>query len=152
MISLRRSRSHVVSGLQSMKSEYYLHSCCVVLCLFVSISRYYYQYEESRLDFCVLPIHGLLHIADDIRTLGPMSGTWTFYLERYCGILKREVKSRSSPWRNMDERLLHFTRLSQLRAMFDLDDELPSMRRAKTWVSTHEATRDDCEFYQYPHL
>ncbi|KAI0682060.1 hypothetical protein BC835DRAFT_1300720 [Cytidiella melzeri] len=35
--------------------------------------EYYYQYEDLRLDFCVLPIHGLLHIADDIRTLGPMT-------------------------------------------------------------------------------
>ncbi|KAI0682508.1 hypothetical protein BC835DRAFT_1298874 [Cytidiella melzeri] len=84
--------------------------------------EYYYQYEDFRLDFCVLPIHGLLHIADDIRTLGPMSVTWTFYLERYCGFLKRELQSRSQPWRNIDIRLQHFARLSQLQVLYDLKD------------------------------
>ncbi|PSR75060.1 hypothetical protein PHLCEN_2v9339 [Hermanssonia centrifuga] len=34
--------------------------------------RYYYQYDDECLSVCLLVIHGLLHIPDDIRFCGPM--------------------------------------------------------------------------------
>ncbi|KAI0685378.1 hypothetical protein BC835DRAFT_1290373, partial [Cytidiella melzeri] len=87
----------------------------------------------------------LLHIADDIQTLGPMSVTWTFYLERYCGFLKRELQSRSQPWKNIDIRLQHFARLSQLRIVYDLKDVLPSTHRLDIPISSREFMYYDCE-------
>ncbi|KAG1902777.1 uncharacterized protein F5891DRAFT_948301 [Suillus fuscotomentosus] len=33
------------------------------------IIRYYYQHDKSRLPACTLPIHGMLHIADDILSI-----------------------------------------------------------------------------------
>jgi hypothetical protein len=79
-----------------------------------------------------------------------MCTTWTFYLERYCGLLKREVKSRSQPWRNIDERLIHFARLSTLRAMYNLEDYLIFSKSSRTVAITNrEHIYGDCEYHKF---
>jgi len=86
--------------------------------------RYYYQYEEDRLPACTLPIHGLLHLASDIRYCGPVWTTWVFYIERFAGMLQAAVKSRVQPWTNLSRRNLHLAYLAQLTVKYDLDEEL----------------------------
>lgn len=86
--------------------------------------RYYYQYEEGRLPACTLPIHGLLHLASDIRYCGPVWTTWVFYIERFAGMLQASVKSRVHPWTNLSNRNLYLAYLGQLSVKYDLDDEL----------------------------
>ncbi|KAI0071733.1 hypothetical protein K474DRAFT_1606413, partial [Panus rudis PR-1116 ss-1] len=66
----------------------------------------------------------LLHIPDNILTCGPMWTTWTWFMERYCGILKHALKSRKHPWRNLDEYITQKAYLTQLRFKYTLDDEL----------------------------
>ncbi|KIJ07979.1 hypothetical protein PAXINDRAFT_158259 [Paxillus involutus ATCC 200175] len=45
------------------------------------VEFYYYQYDEARLPACTLPIHGLLHVAANIRFCGPVWTSWTFAME-----------------------------------------------------------------------
>lgn len=67
-------------------------------------------------------------------------------MERYCGFLKGDLMSRSQPWRNLDERLLHLTRLHQLRMMYELDEELPSKRSAdKYGLTSRERVHEECK-------
>ncbi|KAJ7271435.1 hypothetical protein B0H12DRAFT_996022, partial [Mycena haematopus] len=50
----------------------------------------------------------MLHVCPDIRFCGPSWTTWTFLMERYCGFLKRGLRSRSQPWANLNNRMLHY--------------------------------------------
>ena len=86
--------------------------------------RYYYQYEEDRLPACTLTIHGLLHLASDIRYCGPVWATWVFYIERFAGSLQAAVKSRVHPWSNLSRRNLHLAYLAQLTVKYNLQDDL----------------------------
>jgi len=81
-------------------------------------SRYYYQYKESRLSACPTVLHGLLHIAQNIRQCGPVWTTWTFHMERFCGVLKGSLHSRSQPWGNLNKCLLLIAYLEQLAARY----------------------------------
>ncbi|KAI0662144.1 hypothetical protein C8Q70DRAFT_879661, partial [Cubamyces menziesii] len=86
--------------------------------------EYYYQYDSSRLAACRLVVHGLLHIVDDILYIGPSWATWTFFIERFCGSLRTALHSRTKPWSNLDKRITNLAHCAQLRAKYDLEDEL----------------------------
>ncbi|KAF7334036.1 hypothetical protein MVEN_02309100 [Mycena venus] len=73
--------------------------------------EYYYQYCEDCLCACPLTIHGLLHVCADIKFCGPSWTTWTFFMERYCGFLKRGLRSKSQPWANLNNRVLNYAYL-----------------------------------------
>jgi len=127
-----------------MKSKSVPHSY-LKLCNNRVHCRYYYQYKEHRLSTCILTIHGLLHLANDIRTCGPMWATWTFYLERFCGILQMGLRSRTHPWSNLSKRNLHMAYLGQLTVKFDLDDELCVVGNRKEAVpSCNETVYPEC--------
>ncbi|KAJ7718168.1 hypothetical protein B0H16DRAFT_1797871 [Mycena metata] len=86
--------------------------------------RFYYQYEEPRLSACTLPIHALLHIASDIRNMGPMWCFWAFVMERFCGSLVPAVKSRKHPFASLAHRLRDVAQLNQIKLLYGLTDEL----------------------------
>ncbi|KAJ6451861.1 hypothetical protein C8R47DRAFT_918466, partial [Mycena vitilis] len=56
----------------------------------------------------------LFHVPDDILFCGPGWTTWTFWMERYCGFLKRALRSKKSPWSNLNNITLHRAYLEQL--------------------------------------
>ncbi|KAI0628285.1 hypothetical protein C8Q77DRAFT_1068240 [Trametes polyzona] len=91
--------------------------------------EYYYGYEAERLSACLLVVHGLLHVVDDVLNVGPAWATWTFYMERYCGTLKFALRSRQKPWSNLDKRVTNLAHAAHLSAKFDLRDELLPPRR-----------------------
>lgn len=112
----------------------------------LSYGRVYYQYDESRLSACTLPIHGLLHIAQDIRFCGPVWTSWTFYMERYCSLLQMGLQSRRFPWSGLNRRILHTAYLSTVSIKFDLDNEFKGFRSRNTGeVSRNERQFDGCE-------
>lgn len=92
--------------------------------------EYYYQYDSSRLSTCLLVVHGLLHLVDDILHAGPIWATWTFFMERFCGSLKHSLRSRTHPWANLDRRAVNLAHSAHLRAKYDLEDELAPLPRA----------------------
>ncbi|KAJ7777637.1 hypothetical protein DFH07DRAFT_911583 [Mycena maculata] len=114
--------------------------------------EYYYQYDEERLSACPLTIHGLLHVADDIRFCGPSWTTWTFWVERYCGFLQAGIRSKRFPWANMNNRILRHAYLEQLGARYDLEDELSTVSsRKKGELSRFEYIYPDSP-YKRQHL
>ncbi|KAI0364415.1 hypothetical protein BV20DRAFT_956208 [Pilatotrama ljubarskyi] len=93
--------------------------------------EYYYQYDSSRLSTCLLVVHGLLHLVDDILYAGPCWATWTFFMERFCGSLKRALRSRTHPWANLDRRAVNLAHAAHLRARYDLEEELALLPRPR---------------------
>ncbi|KAG8870580.1 hypothetical protein FRB98_001528 [Tulasnella sp. 332] len=86
--------------------------------------RIYLQYSEEHLPVCTLPIHALLHIAQDIRNMGPMWTYWAFPMERFCGSLLPSIKSRKYPFTSLDHCIQDIAQLDQLKLLYNLFDEL----------------------------
>ena len=78
----------------------------------------------ERLPACTLTIHGLLHVAQDIRFCGPAWTTWTFFMERYCGFLQRSLRSQSQPWSSLENTVFRTICLEQLAVRYNLKEEL----------------------------
>ncbi len=107
--------------------------------------EYYYQYNPQRLSACLMVVHGLLHIVDDILYAGPVWTTWTFFMERFCGSLKRALRSRSHPWANLDRRALNIAHAHQLLVKYDFEDELLPSRKDPDRASENETMIPGCE-------
>jgi hypothetical protein len=76
------------------------------LSLIDSFCRLYYQYDVKYLAFCTNPIHALLHIADNIRWLGPPSQYWCFSIERFGAWVKTQaINNRKKPIQFLNNRL-----------------------------------------------
>ena len=78
----------------------------------------------ERLLTCTLTIHGLLHLAQGIRDCGPVWTTWTFSMERFCGMLQHNLHSRVHPWSNLNKNLLYSIYREQLAVLYDVAEEL----------------------------
>ncbi|QRV74283.1 Transposase family tnp2 [Ceratobasidium sp. AG-Ba] len=94
----------------------------------------YYCYTRDRLRACSLPIHSLLHIADDIEAMGPVWCYWSFPMERFCGFLSRAQKSRRFPFSGIDRRVREIAELGQIKLLYGLTDELDLEDRRDTIV------------------
>lgn len=86
--------------------------------------RLYYQYADDRLSACPVTIHSLLHIADGIEYMGPVWVYWAFAMERFCGKMARNIKSRRFPYANLDNRILTQAQLTCVLQRYNLDDTL----------------------------
>jgi hypothetical protein len=84
------------------------HLCCpeLTLVLIALLDRLYYQYDIKYLAFCTNPIHALLHVADNIRWLGPPSQYWCFSIERFGAWVKTQaISNRKKPIQFLNNRL-----------------------------------------------
>jgi hypothetical protein len=86
--------------------------------------RLYYQYNRSRLPVCTLPVHALLHLANDIRQAGPVWCYWAFAMERFCGMLARSGKSQRFLWASLSYRIHGTAQLNQIKIVYQLDKQL----------------------------
>ncbi|CUA70931.1 Elongator complex protein 1 [Rhizoctonia solani] len=86
--------------------------------------KLYYQKTTSGLRACTLPVHSLLHIADDISLMGPVWCYWAFPMERFCGALSRTTISRRFPNESLNEIVAQVAQLAQLKHIYGLSDEL----------------------------
>ncbi|KAL0563930.1 hypothetical protein V5O48_018126 [Marasmius crinis-equi] len=107
--------------------------------------RLYYQCRPEMLPVCTLPIHGLLHLADNIVRAGPVWCHWNFPTERFCGALVRASKSRKNPYASFAWRLLEIARLSQIKLLFNLRDH-PNLSDSRDAANTGLALAN------YPHI
>ncbi|KAI9449315.1 hypothetical protein BJY52DRAFT_1206401 [Lactarius psammicola] len=86
--------------------------------------RFYYQHDTGRVSACPVTIHALLHIADSIKTCGPVWCYWAFPMERYCNRLKPAIRNRQTPYASIDRYVLEDAQLTQIKAIYGLADEL----------------------------
>jgi hypothetical protein len=84
---------------------------------------------------CTLPLHALLHIADDIAAIGPVWCYWAFPMERFCGALARANKSRRYPYSSINRRVLQVSQLSQIKLSYGLAEELDLEERQQNIAS-----------------
>ncbi|QRV82351.1 Transposase family Tnp2 protein [Ceratobasidium sp. AG-Ba] len=84
----------------------------------------YYKKARDRLMACTLPVHALLHIADDIETAGPVWCYWAFPMERYCGSLARASINPLLPYSSLDRRVRQIAQLAQIKNIYGLREEL----------------------------
>lgn len=65
-------------------------------------------------------------------------------MERYCGFLKNALRSRSQPWRNLDERIKQFSYAAQLRMKYDLSEELSIDQHSSERITKREHVYAEC--------
>jgi hypothetical protein len=73
---------------------------------------------------CTLPIHALLHIADNIEAMGPVWAYWAFPMERFCGAIAWANKSQRYPYSSINRHVLQVAQLSQIKLMYGLTEKL----------------------------
>jgi hypothetical protein len=94
--------------------------------------RYYYQYRLDCLPFCTLPVHALLHVPQDIRSTGPVSGCWSWVMERFCGVLGTVAQNgRRFPNATLSNRIYHHALINYFDNQYALQiwDTFVSNRR-----------------------
>ena len=70
------------------------------------------------------PIFLNSYLPGKCRTAGPVWIYWAFSMERFCGWLLPEIHSRCHPFSNIDNFVDAFARLSQIKIVYNLDEEL----------------------------
>ncbi|KAF8125395.1 hypothetical protein K438DRAFT_1567371 [Mycena galopus ATCC 62051] len=86
--------------------------------------KYYYKYEPSRLPVCVLTLHAMLHIPDDILNAGPMWCYWNYVTERYVGFIVRSSKSRKNPYASFCRRIRDIAQNAAIKVRYQLQHDL----------------------------
>ncbi len=84
----------------------------------------YYNHDPLRVSACPLTVHALLHIAPSIREIGPQWAAWAYPMERYCGDLKKNVKSRRHPYVSLNNYITADAHLKQIELMYNLRNDL----------------------------
>ena len=118
-----------------------------ISCQLLKILRYYYQYNKERLITCTSCVHALLHVPLDIQRTGPVWVNWVFTMERACGDLVRNIKSRSKPYVALSRRMLHKAQLANIRLRFGLQGELDFEPQVSE-VSDKETVLPECKWVQ----
>lgn len=80
----------------------------------------YYQGLAHRLPVCTSQLHSLLHVATNLRSLGPSYVSWQFGLEQYIGRLAPLATSKSQINASIYNGLEWLENLQYLRPMYKL--------------------------------
>ncbi|KZV73981.1 hypothetical protein PENSPDRAFT_711539 [Peniophora sp. CONT] len=91
--------------------------------------RFYYQHDPDRVSACPLTIHALLHIADMILISGPVWAYWAYAMERYCGIIRPDIRSKKHPYASLDRGVLETAQLFQIGLLYNAQDSLHVLDR-----------------------
>lgn len=92
----------------------------------------------------------MLHLADDVRNMGPSWVYWCFVMERYCGSLLPGIKSRSNPYPTIAKRMLEAAQLSQIKRLYPelekrLQRESAEVDEDGEPTTRHEQVYEDCQ-------
>jgi len=99
----------------------------------------------GRIQVCTLPVHALLHVPQDIRSSGPVSGCWSWVMERFCSLLGIVAKKgRRYPNPVITSRMHQHALILFFNAQYDLGLE-------RLFRAGHTETRSD-EDGLYPGL
>ena len=67
-------------------------------------------------------------------------------MERYCAYLQAGLRSRSHPWANLTNRILHKAYLEQIDLYYGLEDDL-AITSNELELQRGERVFDECGFY-----
>ena len=97
----------------------------VARCLLLYVHEYerlFYQYRPDRIHFCRQSIHILVHLAHEVRRLGPGCYYSQYTLERAIGEFGGDVRLHSNPFSNLMQIALRTARTNALKSMFPTFD------------------------------
>ena len=83
--------------------------------------------------------------------MGPVWAYWAFPTERYCGRLQPAIRSKRYPFANIDNYLISFAHLSQIKIIFGLEREL-SLRPDKSEFPKGYFQHCECMFLSFLQL
>ena len=83
-----------------------------------------------------------------MEAAGPVWAYWAFPTERFCGRLLPEIRSRRHPFSNIDNFVVASAKLSQIKIMYNLDEEL-SLRPKKAEVLRGSFSHPSCTSMSY---
>ena len=86
-----------------------------------------------------------------MEAAGPVWTYWAFPTERFCGRLLPEIRSRRHPFSNIDNYVVASAKLSQIKIMYNLDDEL-SLRPKKAEALRGSFSHPSCMLLSYSTL
>ena len=109
----------------------------------IHTSSFYYQHNPEQLPACLVTIHALLHLPDQIRWMGPCWMTWAFPIERQCGYFQRSIQSQQNPYMSMDQHLTDLSWLWQIKLLYNLTDE--QLRKPPKYPSLQTKRLEDCK-------
>lgn len=136
-------------GFKHMNSECHLFYHSILL--IKRHRRIFYQHNRSRLSACPFSIHALLHIADGIKSAGPVWCYWAFAMERFCGAVGKHVKNRRNPYASLDRRARDIAQLQMIKLKYGLTTELSPKHPAVDVRGGGLMFKDGpCEFTQNP--
>jgi hypothetical protein len=78
-----------------------------------------------------------------MEAAGPVWTYWAFPTERFCGRLLPEIRSRRHPFSNIDNFVVASAKLSQIKIVYNLDEEL-SLRPKKAEVLRGSFSHPSC--------
>ena len=78
-----------------------------------------------------------------MEAVGPVWTCWAFPTERFCGRLLPEIRSRRHPFSNIDNFVVASAKLSQIKIVSNLDEEL-SLRPRKAEVLRGSFSHPSC--------
>lgn len=61
--------------------------------------------------------------------MGPVWCYWAFVMERYCGTLTPDIKSRRFPFASLDRNVLEQAQLTQIGLSYNISEEFNSKRK-----------------------
>jgi hypothetical protein len=111
-------------------------------------SRIYYQYKPERLPCCGVTTHALLHIADSIKVTGPVWCYWAFPMERYCGVLRRAIRSHRFPYASMARFVCETAQLTQIANVYNMASTL-ALRAAPSLPGNFTHPQCTCVNFRY---
>lgn len=88
------------------------------------VTRLYYKHDPLHVATCPVTVHALLHIAPSIKAVGPVWAYWAFPMERHCGDILRNIKSRRYPYKSIDHYVTARAHITQVKLLYDLHQEL----------------------------
>ncbi|TGO31563.1 hypothetical protein BHYA_0524g00010 [Botrytis hyacinthi] len=74
----------------------------------------YYQGKEDRMKVCKINLHSLLHLASQIKDLGPGWVFWAWPIERYIGICKSMMVNMVDMDKALSNRLIQMEHMNHL--------------------------------------
>ncbi|KDQ15040.1 hypothetical protein BOTBODRAFT_82915, partial [Botryobasidium botryosum FD-172 SS1] len=66
----------------------------------------------------------LLHVTDEIESMGPVWCYWAFAMEQFCGSLLPAIKRKKPPFSSLDHHVRDVAQLSQPKSIYSLAKEL----------------------------
>lgn len=86
----------------------------------MTTEKLFYDGDRNRVSVCTSQLHALLHVAENIRQLGPSFVSWQYGLERYVGQMEQRTTSKSQQGASLQNSMLMLERSRYLSRIYNI--------------------------------